>query len=115
MSRRPSKTVARSAKQLKDERHRRRALNRRLKKRLNPKIRPLTPRVAAHIECHKVFDRLWCGPDAPMIRKCAYRYLAEITGRPKESAHIRMLDEEECQAVIEIIVADFPRLFKKSA
>jgi ribosome-binding protein aMBF1 (putative translation factor) len=44
-----------------------------------------------------------------MRRPAAYRWLAEITGFPKETAHIRFFDEMVCAKVIERVVNDFPK------
>lgn len=115
MSIRSKKNQKRAASTLRNMRERRRRQTRKLKDVLRPKFKPYTKRIAAQITCHQVFDRLWCGPNRVMLRRAAYRYLAEITGFPKETAHIKFLDETMCDKVIERVVNDFPKLFPKAA
>jgi len=66
-------------------------------------------------ECHAVFDRLWCGPDAPMLRSEAYKYLGRILRRPIHMAHIALLDMRDCLYVIRRVQQDYEKLFRKSA
>lgn len=100
---------AKSAKQTRDKR---RKLTRRLKLHQRVKLVPKTTFVEAHIACHLVFDRLWCGPRAPMSRNRAYEYLAKITGRSNELAHIRFLGPGECYRVIAMVKQSYPQLFR---
>lgn len=64
----------------------------------NPALREL------RIECHRVFDPLWRGEDAPMSRSNAYAWLAKaMEGRiPKEKVHIGMFTEDQCRAVTQL-------------
>jgi predicted secreted Zn-dependent protease len=53
---------------------------------------------------HAVFDELWRGPKRVMHREEAYHVLADILGRPIETAHISMMNATECdnaRAIIE--------------
>jgi hypothetical protein len=96
-------------------RQRKKALTHRLKRQLKSRIKPATARVAAQIECHRVFDRLWCGPEAVMPRRRAYEYLQRITCLPSSDAHISRLSADECYGLIEKVREDYPRIFRKSA
>jgi len=76
---------------------------------------PATERIAAQVACHRVFDRLWAGADAPLIRSRAYEYLQRITGMTVSEAHISNFDIGLCEAVAEKVIEDYPRLFGKPA
>ena len=73
--------------------------------------RAFTQLMAARIECHDVFDRLWCGRNAPMSRKLAYSWLQRISGMTPEEAHIAKFDIGLCEAVIEEVKKAYPQLF----
>lgn len=68
----------------------------------------------ARADCHQVFDRLWCGLDAPMVRKDAYRWLAKLLRMPNGTAHIANLDEIQCWHVAKAVKELHPQLFRKA-
>lgn len=54
------------------------------------------------IAAHNAFDPLWKFGPFRGRRNCAYAWLAEQMGLPKEKTHIGMFDVAECQQVIQI-------------
>lgn len=68
------------------------------------------PRQVARHACHLVFDCLWCGSDAPMTRRAAYKWLQRLLGW-KGEAHIALLTVSECFRVMRRVKEDYPGLF----
>lgn len=60
--------------------------------------------------CHLLFDRLWKDQSAPYCvgdRSAAYSWLSSQLDIPLESAHIGMLNEEQCQKLLTVLNAIF--------
>ena len=119
MPRKKAKRTKRSVAKFAAERHRMRqrqtVTSRHLEIRLKNAPVALSPRVKAQVECHRVFDMLWVGPEAPLIRTRAYAYLSKITGLPLPETHIAQFDLGMCEGVVAKVKEDYPRLFLKSA
>jgi hypothetical protein len=114
-----SKRTRKGKSQFSKQQHERRTIRRRKERYLKihekrgPK--PYTLLIESRIACHRVFDRLWQGPDAPMNRTRAYQYLQKITGMSKVEAHVARFDRGVCEGVIAQVKADYPRLFEGAA
>jgi hypothetical protein len=52
-------------------------------------------------KAHRLFDTLW--KEKGFSRRQAYRWLQEITGLPKEEAHIGEMDVDQCEAVCRMV------------
>lgn len=54
----------------------------------------------ARFQAHGSFDNLWRGRHARMSRAEAYAWMASTLSIPADRAHIGMLDERQCEALI---------------
>lgn len=54
----------------------------------------------ARFNAHTVFDRLWRGRNRKLTRAEAYAWMARTLVIPPEEAHIGMLNERQCEALI---------------
>lgn len=57
----------------------------------------------ARFQAHGSFDNLWRGRGARMSRAEAYAWMASTLAIPAEQAHIGMLSERQCEALIEAV------------
>lgn len=57
----------------------------------------------ARAEAHSAFDNLWRGRHKRMTRGEAYAWMARTLMIPPEVAHIGMLNERQCEALIEAV------------
>lgn len=55
----------------------------------------------ARWQCHREFDALWKGRTKVMCRDDAYAWMAVALSIPIERAHIGMLNERQCEAIME--------------
>ncbi len=53
---------------------------------------------------HKVFDKLWLGPERIMTRNESYLYLQQLTGIDAEACHISQFDVGQCSEVLEFLL-----------
>jgi hypothetical protein len=61
--------------------------------------------LAARIQAHDIFDRLWMPPGAPLTRGEAYRAIAARMGIAGQ-LHIGEQDEAGCAAVVAAAIAE---------
>lgn len=57
----------------------------------------------ARVQAHGVFDNLWRGRHRKMTRGEAYAWMARTLMIPPEAAHIGMLDERQCERLIQAV------------
>lgn len=55
----------------------------------------------ARFQAHKAFDRLWRG--GGLSRRDAYAWMAQTLMIPPEQAHIGMLSERQCEALMDAV------------
>lgn len=58
---------------------------------------------AWRIKAHQVFDKLFEGENAVMIRDEAYAYMQTIMNLSEEQAHISKFDVEHCKELIDLL------------
>ena len=58
----------------------------------------------ARFQAHKAFDHLWRGRGRRMTRPEAYAWMASTLGIAPELAHIGMLSERQCEALIAAVL-----------
>lgn len=61
------------------------------------------PTRAARWQAHTAFDPLWRGHSKQLTRAAAYVWMANTLSIPLEKAHIGMLSERQCEALVEAV------------